>query len=1143
MDVSTLLDWRNAVIAMDTKRISAIMSIHQTIVSESLSDIPQDLNFPAKLGNPSTMSALQYTLLTMWSHNNITSANEKQFLKTRKHLVDLLLQTSLSTDLDYQNDHGDTAMHYAAAMDLSDIIASIIARGASPDLKNKDNATAESLITSAQTRAVFDMAMRQRPAIRALRQNSLVSNSVFKQNMPNNPANRTNKARIPEYSSKDRFTELRRLAETSATGSDQKVAVKKDVNNYIRPGMLEQKKKGLSQEEQQREERMQQARRRVDVEQLVTKKAVNTNRFVTERSKSSASIPTPTSSGPSPTSTEPEADYAKFSKLKEKSYVSTSIFRQHSADSDEAEVAATEVENANEEDQLSQLNVGDSLQEEIFQVESNEQADKLADVLSDEPESMVDAPMEVNEFDDDNGAQYSISGADSSFIENETYEEHKDDLDSHADGIEITEQTLDFSHDNQEEIDHPATADSAVTETLDMVEPTTVVGEEAKVFYQPPITEAENDNVQESAIPYIPDDSQGMVLESAFDQIVITPANEKANDEESVLQVENTFLRPRSHSVASAKSDVATVEELHPEILDAASAHWDAATLLRKSSMTFDNQFDGDDAELAEPLRQKQNNILSDSASMLDVSFPSSNLNFEDEMMTYRSLNEPEKQKELEDNYDRDHYGSISVANTSTYPAKQSGDASDVPTLPSFDTHTVRSSSASVKSSSSSNLKLDTKNITFSKSTGLTNLSITPSIRRKPVGGVPEKTKSESIPRSKDRIPPRQGSYAVDDDDDVPLSASARKSPSLFDMDSSEHKLPSIRPSVSHLRGKLLVRICRFNIEPTLIMPKDPLHIRCILTDGRNEYQSQYTPLGQEIDINQGCLISAYPDMKFRLSLQARPDAHVKPKKQLTRLLSTAAKKPINVVTNMINKEDGHFGQTRIQLRSVAHLCRNSLYTAAFDCYNNWSMVPKTSSKASAVRDNLVVVGNLVLQLYFIPHVEGTRLPNTVKECEAGLDIKRWYCTTWLSGDIAIRKPDEDLSFRKRYAQVVGAKLYIQRDMHDTQKECVDLKTIKVITADKQVLAKGPRKPERQAGSASSRLAEFVTSEDIIDEEDSALYSDMPLTFRCTFTNGSKIDIKCETSAARDRWLKAVKGVLNKAPTIPGWLVDELSDI
>lgn len=121
--------------------------------------------------------------------------------------------------------------------------------------------------------------------------------------------------------------------------------------------------------------------------------------------------------------------------------------------------------------------------------------------------------------------------------------------------------------------------------------------------------------------------------------------------------------------------------------------------------------------------------------------------------------------------------------------------------------------------------------------------------------------------------------------------------------------------------------------------------------------------------------------------------------------------------------------------------------------------------------------------------------------------------------------------------------MYIQRDMHDTQKECVDLKTIKVITADNQVLAKGPRKPERQAGSASSRLAEFVTSEDIIDEEDPALYSDMPLSFRCTFTNGSKIDIKCEASAARDRWLKAVKGVLNKAPTIPGWLADELSDI
>lgn len=95
MDVSTLLDWQNAVMAVDTKRISAIMSIHQTIVSESLTDIPQDLNIPAKLGDPSTMSALQYTLLTMWSYNNDTSANEKQISKARKHLVDLLLQVCI----------------------------------------------------------------------------------------------------------------------------------------------------------------------------------------------------------------------------------------------------------------------------------------------------------------------------------------------------------------------------------------------------------------------------------------------------------------------------------------------------------------------------------------------------------------------------------------------------------------------------------------------------------------------------------------------------------------------------------------------------------------------------------------------------------------------------------------------------------------------------------------------------------------------------------------------------------------------------------------------------------------------------------------------------------------------------------------
>lgn len=92
MDASTLMDWRNAVIAIDLKRISAILSINQTILSVSLNDVPSDIQIPAKLGNPSEMSALQYTLLTMWSYNTSMSPNEKQLTKARKQLVDLLLQ-------------------------------------------------------------------------------------------------------------------------------------------------------------------------------------------------------------------------------------------------------------------------------------------------------------------------------------------------------------------------------------------------------------------------------------------------------------------------------------------------------------------------------------------------------------------------------------------------------------------------------------------------------------------------------------------------------------------------------------------------------------------------------------------------------------------------------------------------------------------------------------------------------------------------------------------------------------------------------------------------------------------------------------------------------------------------------------------
>jgi len=1140
------MDWRNAVIAMDMKRISAILSINQSIVAVSLVDIPSDIQIPAKLGNPSEMSALQYTLTTMWSYNTSMSPNEKQLQKARKQLVDLLMQSSLASDLDYQNDHGDTALHYAVALDIPDIAASIVARGASADLKNKDNATPENLVASANTRSVLETAIRQRPAIRALRQNSFVSNSVFKQNIQNSNTNRMTKTRVPEYSSKNRFTELKRLAESSASASDQRVVTMKDVNNYIRPGMLEQKKKGLSLEEQQREERIQQAKRRAEVEQLVTKKVVNTSRFVTERSKSTPNITTVTSTTavpPVPTSAENEQDgERKFSALKEKSYVSTSVFRQHSMDSDDSEECSPTHKHENgslTEEQLANLNVGGHYDEEDVMDDQQEVllAEEPGEYYHEEHEEEEEyASLEEYEtVEESQQADHQVVAQEEPSGDRHAQDDHEHERDIVVERDEHPEISLDdnaYDHDHGDDNDNDndqltssPTVEIPVDEEQD---------ELTDVYEQPKVAERNiRDSVPHPIKLFGLDDAADFQL--TFDKIVITPAaTQETTDGNDHLTSEPSFLRPRSGSNASAVSNNSIVHDIQPAVSEIASS-WNLDPYTRKSSMTIVDQQDTKGTTLDD-----DSHLTSDTASILDVSFPSSQLNFDDEIMSFRSFEELDKPnitlKTLPQTPQRDLYGSTSVANTSTYTSKQSSDEASRPSLSSVD------SSSSKSKASTPALQIDAKNITFSKSTGLTNLPIAPSIRRKPIGLMPEKTKSETIPRTQDRSSSRQGSYAIDDDD-VPLSATRRSPPTLENSDSSKPSLRHIRSNVSHLRGKLLVRICRFNVEPTLTMPKEPFYLRCILTDGRNEYQSQYTQLGNEIDINQGCLISAYPDMKFRLSLQARPDAYDRPKKQLQRLLSTAARKPANTVLNLVNKEDGHFGQTRIQLRSIAHLCRNSLYTAAFDCYNNWSAISKTGAKSNAARDNLVVVGNLVLQLFFIPYVEGVRLPNTVKECEAGLDIKRWYNTSWLSGEICIRKPKRDETWRKRYVRLIGAHLYIHRDIHDNQHESRDLTSVKVLTADKKIIAKAVRKPDPNAGAATSRLADFITSDDIIDEEEEDLYCADALAFRCTFKDGSRMDILCEAASARDRWLKAFKGVMNKAPSIPGWLAQDLSNI
>lgn len=858
-------------------------------------------------------------------------------------------------------------MHYAAALDLADIAATIVARGASIDLKNRENATPENLVASANTRAVLEAAIRQRPAIKALRQNSLVSNSVFKQNLQNTGNSRMAKTRIPEYSSKDRFTELRRLAESSATGSDQRVVTKKDVNNYIRPGMLEQKKKGLSMEEVQREERIRQAKRRAEVEQLVTKKVVNTSRFVTERSKSIPDLAAVASDHHISPSTSPaHGSERKFSALKEKSYVSTSVFRQQSADSDDVEESSLtgKFQDTNDdvpEEQLVHLKIGeDHTYEPVSNAMSTDEGVEYEEAaVAEEPETYYDDEEDMND----------------GYVSTEEYGAVADqeEMDDETDFVEDTAIANDQT--DSDILDSYATEEAEENEpsVTEPVEDTMAdLPEEIEDFRQPKITER---NIRDSVPHPIKllglDENDPDALNAAFQKIIITPAQETASQSDH-FDNENTLLRPRSNSSSSAISTNSIVRDVEHAVTNTAT-QWDAGSMPLESTMVMVDQQDKSNRTS----NDDDDQFISDTASILDISFPSSRLNFDDDVISFRSFDDSQKRssslldKTLPQKPERDYFGSISVTRTSTYGRQASTD-SDRPSLASLETKsTVQSGAGS--SSSGSDLRIDTGSITFSQSTGLTNLPISQSIRRKPIGLVPEKTKSEVIPRLQERSTSRQGSYLIDDDD-VPLSATSRSPPAFNKNQEGKTSLRSVRPQVSHLRGKLLVRICRFNVEPTLTMPKEPFHLRCILTDGKNEYQSQYTQLGNEIDINQGCLISAFPDMKFRLSLQARSDAYVKPKKQLTRLLSTAARKQSNTVLNLVNKEDGHFGQTRIQLRSIAHLCRNSLYTAAFDCYNNWSAISKAGSKANAVRDNLIVVGNLVLQLYFIPHVDGVRV-------------------------------------------------------------------------------------------------------------------------------------------------------------------------
>lgn len=164
--------------------------------------------------------------------------------------------------------------------------------------------------------------------------------------------------------------------------------------------------------------------------------------------------------------------------------------------------------------------------------------------------------------------------------------------------------------------------------------------------------------------------------------------------------------------------------------------------------------------------------------------------------------------------------------------------------------------------------------------------------------------------------------------------------------------------------GKLYVRVSTAQ-NILLPLPKQVTYVRCVVNDGEYEYMSKYEVLGQKVLFEHECIVDSRPDMIVTISLHVRLDDHVRPRTGLSKLF-TPARKQLQTLNGYVHPEDGAIGQTRFALDHMMHACYRKTYSSDFDCFNSW-YARSSKDRQRQLEDVLKVVGSLKIEMLYLP--------------------------------------------------------------------------------------------------------------------------------------------------------------------------------
>ncbi|KAI7884504.1 hypothetical protein K492DRAFT_234670 [Lichtheimia hyalospora FSU 10163] len=342
----------------------------------------------------------------------------------------------------------------------------------------------------------------------------------------------------------------------------------------------------------------------------------------------------------------------------------------------------------------------------------------------------------------------------------------------------------------------------------------------------------------------------------------------------------------------------------------------------------------------------------------------------------------------------------------------------------------------------------------------------------------------------------------------------------------SDYRPPSVKLELPEIKthpgqstsafGKLYIRINSAQ-DILLPLPKLTSYVRCVVSDGEFEFMSRYELLGQRITFDYECTIDARPDMIITAALHVRPDPHVRPKSGLSKLL-TPARKQRETLGGYVHPEDGAIGQTRFALGHMIQACNQKTYQASMDCFNSWYVRSSREQKRQQTMDEdiLKVVGSMSMEMLYLPVTDPTlSIPKNLRECDLALRIRQWHNTCWHSGYLSIRVAGSKL-WDRHYCRLIGSQLlgYASKTASSwkprVQYDIAD--ALRLVASSDQVIVTLVDVPDTR-----------VFQSDTIIEETSRGY------FRITFPD-IHVDCVCDEPYESEAWVKMLKSMIGRVP-------------